>query len=299
MSLGKVVKIQPFSVNDGDGIRTTVFLEGCGLKCKWCSNPESWNNIVKLGFAKHKCIDCKTCTRLCPQKITCISNRYEINEKCNLCGKCVSNCKGNALSIMTTQMSVDEIVKKVEKDMIFFLESGGGVTFSGGEPTYQTSFLRDLVNYFYNKGIHTAIETCGYFNWEKCNDIFEKLDHIFIDIKVMDENKHREYTGLSNKVILENIAHIGRLNKSTVIRIPVIPNVNDDLENIEKTAMYVKEHIKDPKIELLPYHKLGIDKYKLLGLDDYIYEFDNIDRDKIEHLKKVIEELGVKCVEYK
>ncbi|RDY26995.1 glycyl-radical enzyme activating protein [Romboutsia weinsteinii] len=298
-NIGKVVRIQPFSVNDGDGIRTTIFLEGCKLKCKWCSNPDSWSGIVKLGVSKDKCKNCKKCIELCPQNIKDLFDRKEINSKCNLCGECVKNCTSNAICIMTNTMSIEEVVKRVEKDLIFFFESNGGVTFSGGEPTYQKGFLRELVNIFYDKGIDMAIETCGYFDWEKCKDIFEKVDHVFVDIKVMDENKHKRYTGVSNKIILENIKNIGKMNKSIVVRIPIISGINDDIENIKSTANFVKTNIKIPQIELLPYHKYGIDKYKMLGLDDYIYEYEAPSKVRIVELTNLIKSIGVKIVDYK
>ena len=196
-------------------------------------------------------------------------------------------------------MTTDEVIKEIEKDFIFFLSSVGGVTFSGGEPTNQLEFLRELVYYFYKKGIYTAIETCALFDFEKCKDIFEKIDHIFVDIKNMDDEKHKEYTGISNKKILENVKKMATLNKSMVIRIPVIPGFNDSTENIKQTAEFVKENVKNPKMELLPYHMLGLDKYKALGLYDYIYKFEVPSKEKINDLEGVIENCGVGVVRYK
>nr|UWI51158.1 glycyl-radical enzyme activating protein [Clostridioides difficile] len=296
---GKVVKVQHFSVNDGDGIRTTIFLEGCKLKCKWCSNPDSWSNIVKLGVMKDKCISCNRCIDVCPQNISSLFDRKQINNKCNLCGKCAKTCLNDAICIMTEEMNVEEIVKEVEKDFIFFFESNGGVTFSGGEPTLQIEFLRELVDVFYNKGINMAIETCGYFEWDKVKDVFEKIDHIFVDIKSMDDNVHRVYTGVSNKGILENICRLSRLNKSMVIRVPIISGVNDSEENIRNTALFVKQNVLGGKMELLPYHKFGLDKYKALGLDDYMHEFDEICNSHMLKLKEIVELTGVKIIEYK
>ncbi|EGT3679065.1 TPA: glycyl-radical enzyme activating protein [Clostridioides difficile] len=296
---GRVVKVQHFSVNDGDGIRTTIFLEGCKLKCKWCSNPDSWSNIVKLGVMKDKCVSCNRCIDVCPQNISSLFDRTQINNKCDLCGECIKVCLKDAICIMTEEMSVEEIVEEVEKDFIFFFESNGGITFSGGEPTLQIDFLRELVDIFYDKGINIAIETCGYFDWNKVNDVFEKIDHIFVDIKSMDDNIHKEYTGVSNKIILDNICRLSKLNKSMVIRVPIIYGVNDSEENIRNTALFVKQNVLGGKMELLPYHKFGIDKYKALGLEDYIYEFDEICNNHMLKLKEIVELTGVKIIEYK
>ena len=296
---GRVVKVQHFSVNDGDGRRTTIFLEGCKLKCKWCSNPDSWSNIVKLGVMKDKCVSCNRCIDVCPQNISSLFDRAQINNKCDLCGECIKVCLKDAICIMTEEMSVEEIVEEVEKDFIFFFESNGGITFSGGEPTLQIDFLRELVDIFYDKGINIAIETCGYFDWNKVNDVFEKIDHIFVDIKSMDDNIHKEYTGVSNKIILDNICRLSKLNKSMVIRVPIIYGVNDSEENIRNTALFVKQNVPGGKMELLPYHKFGIDKYKALGLEDYIYEFDDICNNHMLKLKEIVELTGVKIIEYK
>ncbi|MPM92711.1 4-hydroxyphenylacetate decarboxylase activating enzyme [bioreactor metagenome] len=200
---------------------------------------------------------------------------------------------------MTHIMTTDDVIKSIEKDLIFFLNSNGGITFSGGEPTYQLEFLRKLVYHFYNKGIHTAIETCGVFNFDKCKDIFQKLNHIFVDIKNMDSNKHKEYTGLGNELILENIIRMAKINKSMVVRIPVIPGFNDDIENITSTSQFVKKNIKSPKIELLPYHMFGIDKYKNLGLEDYIYKYETPSDKTMKKLEEVVKNCGVEVMKYK
>ncbi|MCC3870564.1 radical SAM protein, partial [Terrisporobacter mayombei] len=147
--------------------------------------------------------------------------------------------------------------------------------------------------------INIAIETCGYFDWNKVNDVFEKIDHIFVDIKSMDDNIHKEYTGVSNKIILDNISRLSKLNKYMVIRVPIIYGVNDSEENIRNTALFVKQNVPGGKMELLPYHKFGIDKYKALGLEDYIYEFDEICNNHMLKLKEIVELTGVKIIEYK
>ncbi len=241
---GWVSQIQSFSVNDGEGIRTTIFLSGCPLRCKWCSNPETWN------------------------------------------------LKGGTL------MSVKQVMDRVKRDVIFFRESGGGVTFSGGEATSQPEFLGALVDSLYHMGIGTAMETSGYFSWEEVASIVEKLDFIFADIKHMDGEKHKTFTGMDNRIILENIKRIGELKKQAVIRIPFIKGINDDKENIKATAKFVKEYVKEGKIEILPYHNLGEHKYRDLGLEKYINIYGTPSKQEIEAAKQIIVAEGVKTINY-
>lgn len=248
VSRGKLMQLQHFSINDGEGIRTTIFLAGCPLRCKWCSNPESWN--------------------------------IEVND-------------------YIKKMSLDEIISEIERYMIFYRYSNGGVTYSGGEPTLQKKFLRKMVNAFYNKGIHQSIETSGYFNLEEVEDIFKKLDFIFIDIKHMDNIKHKELTGVGNKIILDNIKSLGRLNKEIVVRVPFIKDINDSEENIKETAKFVYDNVAGGKIELLPYHSLGNYKYDSLGLKDYKNTFTTPTKDELDKAKQIIQDVGVKTIEYK
>ena len=241
---GWVSQMQSFSVNDGEGIRTTIFLSGCPLRCKWCSNPETWN--LNSG----------------------------------------------------TLMSVKQVIDRVKRDVIFFRQSGGGVTFSGGEATVQADFLGTLVDSFYNMGIDTAIETSGYFQWEEVSSIFEKLDFIFIDIKHMDNEKHKSLTGMDNSLILENIKKIGQLEKKVVIRIPFVKGINDNERNIQATARFVREYVKRGMIEILPYHNLGEHKYRDLGLEKYINIYDAPSKEEIERAKHTIATEGVETITF-
>lgn len=248
VSKGKIMDLQHFSVNDGEGIRTTIFLAACPLRCKWCSNPESWN----------------------------LKENYYIKE-----------------------MSLDEIEKEINRYIIFYRYSNGGITYSGGEPTFQRDFLREMVDLFYKKGIHQSIETSGYFDFKELEDIFEKLDFIFIDIKHMDSIEHKKLTGVDNTIILNNIKELGKLNKEIVVRIPFIKGVNDSEKNIRETARYVFDNVPGGKIELLPYHSLGNYKYDSLGLEDYKNTFITPTKDEVKRAKEIIEGMGVKTIEYK
>jgi len=241
------MNIQNFSVNDGEGIRSTVFLAGCPLRCKWCSNPESWS----------------------------LNNDY------------------------VREMTLDDIVKEIRKNMIFYRYSQGGITYSGGEPTFQRDFLRAMVDTFYNMGVHQTIETCGYFIWDHVEDILNKLDFVFVDIKVMDGKKHKELTGVDNEIILDNIKRLGKLNVDLVIRIPLIKDINDSLDNIKKTAFFVNEHIPNGKIEILPYHSLGAYKYDKLGLSRFKNTFETPAKEEVFNVKEIIKSYGIEIVDFK
>lgn len=286
---GCIMQLQHFSVNDGDGIRTTIFMSGCPLRCKWCSNPESWALRPQLAFFKEKCVGCGRCIKICSKK----------NGECIVCGRCVEVCPEHARKIIGKIMSLEEIKEEIVRYTIFYRYSNGGITYSGGEPTMQLDLLRAMTETFYNMGIHQAIETCGYFNWNDVHDIFEKLDFIFIDIKHMDGIKHRELTGKDNGRILDNIKEIGKLNKTVVIRIPLIKGINDSDKNIKETAEFVRENVPGGMIEILPYHNYGSYKYDALGLSSFKNVFETPDKESIEYLKDLIKSIGVMITEYK
>lgn len=291
---GNVFDIQRWSLHDGNGIRTTIFLKGCPLRCKWCHNPESWNENTVLTFSNEKCIKCGKCIDVCPNEANIIMDgNIELqHSRCKACGKCVEVCPSGAREIIGEKMSVDDIIKIIKRDMVFYRESGGGVTFSGGEPTYQHQFLRELVKSCKALGIDTAIETCGYFEWGLLKDIFEMVDFVFVDIKHMDSNIHKKFTSVDNKLILENIINISKLNKKPVIRIPLIEDVNDDLKNIHETLEFISKKIIAGGVELLPYHNYGVPKYKALGMANH-YEFKKPNEEKIEEIESIIKEYGI------
>lgn len=299
--IGIVSQIQSFCVNDGEGIRTNIFLSGCPLTCKWCSNPETWTLEPKLTVVKEKCNDCNNCVKVCQRKaaLNPFNNDVFVTEECNACGVCVDSCPNSARKVLGSRMSVQDVAKRIKRDTVFFRESGGGVTFSGGEPTFQKDFLRALVNEFYEIGIDMAIETCGYFSWEDTKDIIEKLDFIFVDIKHFDKEEHIKLTGVDNNIILENIKNMGKLNKNMVIRIPLIEGINTDIENIIKTAAFVKKHIPRGKIEILPYHSLGTYKYDALSISGYKNIFETPSNEKISEIKDIILQNGVETIDYK
>ena len=345
---GFVMDIQPFSVNDGNGIRTTVFLAGCPLRCQWCSNPEGFSQRELVGWHQRKCIGCGKCAEVCPEGIgICLSeerfadriNRISKNDRCTACGACVKVCPVGARTFMVRQMDAGEVIEKIQKHRLFYMQSGGGVTFSGGEATMQPGFLRCLAERIYDLGYDMAIETSGYFDIQDDNDTFtdkekrnaedirwtlEHMDMIFMDLKIFDDEKHRLYTGVSNKKILKNIKQLGKLHQQklsagksvpaadtlcnkddhtagprVVIRIPVIGGVNDDEENIRCSAAFVHENAPEAEMELLPYHEFGKIKYEALGMAYDRPAFSRPSKEHMEYLKSIVEDEGVKTADFR
>jgi len=284
---GLIFNIQRFSIHDGPGIRTLVFMKGCPLRCKWCSNPEGIKNYPELIFNEKKCVKCRRCVEVCPTRASTISERGEISidrRVCIACGKCVGVCFSGAREIVGKYMTVEEIFKEVEKDRIFYENSGGGVTLGGGEPTMQPEFARELLKMCKERSLHTAIETCGYTSWANLKEILKYVDFMYYDIKHIDPAKHKEFTGVSNKLILENLMKVFSIFRlPIVIRVPIIPGYTDSEENIRGIADFVARY-GGKMIELLPYHQLGVSKYEQYSMK---YELENVKPPSEESLRKL------------
>lgn len=296
---GYIMEPQNFSVNDGEGIRTIIFLAGCPLRCQWCSNPESHTTPSKIAHYEASCIKCGNCSVVCSEGVGINLNDPLERNKCTACGTCVNVCPTGSRKDLVYECSSDEIMEVIEKQRIFYRYSGGGVTFSGGEATVQRELLEDLVNRLYDKALDLAIETSGYFEFEEVKNILSKMNLIFVDIKHMDDDKHKFHTGVGNKKILENISRLKELKVPVVVRIPVIEGVNSDEENIRETAKFVKANLVQSKIELLPYHSFGDSKYEALGLEKPSREFKRPWDENIKKLERIIEEEGVRVVSFK
>lgn len=296
---GNFMELQNYSVNDGDGIRTIIFFAGCPLRCKWCSNPESYTGENKIAYYENTCIKCGKCSAICPLNIGIDLNSNSVREKCNSCGLCTEVCPNHSRKKLIYHYNSEEILRLIERQEIFYRYSGGGVTFSGGEATLQINILRELVNKLYDKAINLTIETSGYFDFEEIEDILKKLDLIFIDIKHMDDEKHNFFTGVSNIKILENIKKLSRLKTPVVVRIPTIEGVNSDEENIRNTAKFIKENLSEAKIELLPYHSFGDTKYESLGMKKTSDYFKRPSQERIYRLEEIIKYEGIYVVSYK
>lgn len=296
---GCFMELQNFSVNDGNGIRTIVFFAGCPLRCRWCSNPESYSRSFKVAYYERTCIGCGRCAKSCPNGVGIALNAPGDRQKCNSCGICTDVCPTGSRKKLIYEYSIEQILERLEKQRIFYRYSGGGVTFSGGEATMQHGILRTLVNKLYDQAVNLAIETSGHFEFDEVKDILAKLDLVFVDIKHMDSFKHKVYTGLGNERILENIKRLKELRVPVVVRIPVIEGFNSDEENIRETARFVKANMDEPKIEQLPYHSLGDGKYEALGMDKPPAGFKAPSKERLGELSRIIESEGVEIVSYR
>jgi pyruvate formate lyase activating enzyme len=265
---GTIFDIKHYAVHDGPGIRTTVFFKGCPLNCLWCHNPEGIEGGPELVVRASRCAaDCTACLAACPEgALFKSSGRIEVHRgKCSLCGKCEEACFYEALEIAGKEVAVAEVLEEVEKDNVFYDESGGGVTFSGGEPLSQPLFLEALVDELKSRGVRTALDTSGFASREALEKVAAKVDLILFDLKLINEVKHKKYTGVSNRVILDNLRALSQFNTEICIRIPLIAGVNDDADNISGTSDFVRSLKNVGRISLLPYHKGGCQKYDRLG----------------------------------
>jgi len=271
---GIVFNIQQFSVNDGPGIRTTVFLKGCPLRCRWCHNPESISPTKDLILREDRCLRCGDCMTLCKNgAITELDGRFVTSrERCKQCGDCVELCYAGAREIVGKEMTTEEVLHEIEKDVVFFDESGGGVSFSGGEPFLQHEFLLELLEACKKRGIHTVVDTTGFTSPAILKQSVPYVDLYLYDLKILDDVKHKDYTGVSNRLILENLELLTQWHQDVIVRIPVIPGFNDAANDIRQIGTFLATLGGVREVQLLPYHQTGIEKYRRLGIE---YKMDH------------------------
>lgn len=290
LSSGIILRMEKTSMYDGDGLRTVVYLKGCTLGCQWCSTPESQSYQLELGYNPSKCRSCMKCIGNCPKGAIYPEKDgigIRIDEgKCTHCFACVDACPAAALKAYGFEKTVEEIIREVEKDEIFYFHSGGGLTLTGGEPLSQATFVQKVLHACRHRGIHTALETAGFVSWESFERVLPLLDLLYFDLKHMDSTQHEKLTGQRNELILENLKRIDDSADSTelIVRMPLIPGLNDSKENLVATTEFCKslKHLK--ALEILPYHRFGMETYSFLGREYPLKGLRSPDKNRIDDI---------------
>ncbi len=294
--MNNITNIQKFSIHDGDGIRTSVFFKGCPFKCEWCHNPETQRFDREMQFDSGKCVGCGACAKVCPSHALAMKDGKPVlnKETCTLCGKCENFCPAGLREIIGREYTVKELVKELLKDQMFYEESGGGVTLSGGEVmAMDTDYILAVSKELKRQDINLTIDTCGYAPYEKFQAILPYVDTFLYDVKVMDPELHRQYMGVDNKLILENLMRLSEDGARIYIRIPTIKEVNGNEKNMKETIAFLKEHdIHPPQINLLPYHDTGSGKYPKLDMEYKGKDLHAPDKAEMEELKKLFIDAG-------
>lgn len=295
MAIGIIFDIKHYAIHDGPGIRSTVFFKGCSLQCQWCHNPEGIHTEPEIFLRNEKCpSECRFCISACPNgAIRRNKGSIEVDlSRCDLCSECEEACVYGALEIIGRKVSVKDVMGELEKDSLFYEESQGGVTFSGGEPFEQPIFLNALLDKAKSKDLHTTVDTCGYFNPNLLANFDRKVDLFLYDLKMIDDEKHKKYTGKSNSLILDNLRRLTANGHRVAVRIPLIAGINDDDNNIEKTVEFLKNLNHIEQINLLPYHSGGSLKQKRLGKKQLHAGFQSPSSERMEAIKKIFKANG-------
>jgi pyruvate formate lyase activating enzyme len=295
---GLITNVQRFSIHDGPGIRTTVFLKGCPLRCFWCHNPETLRPQLEIEFFPDRCIGCGECIRRCPEGAQTVEDGRRVyrRELCQLCGRCVETCYAEALMMAGRWWTAEELLEELLRDRPFYDQSAGGVTLSGGEPLLQPYFSARVLQLCKEAGLHTAIETAALGQWERLADLLRWTDLVMVDIKIIDDMAHRAATGVSNRPILANVQRMAEQAAALIVRTPVVPTVNDTAEAIGAIAAFVAGLPGVQYYELMPFHKLAAGKYRSLGLEYRAADLASADRELLTSLGEVARRAGVRDV---
>jgi pyruvate formate lyase activating enzyme len=295
MKTGIVFDIRKYSIHDGPGIRTAVFFKGCPLECRWCHNPEGRAPQPELIFHPARCILCDACLNVCPNgAITRRADAIRIERRfCKAAGECATACNAEALQLVGRAMSAQQVMTEVERDHIFYKESGGGVTFTGGEPLAQPRFLLDCLSVCHTRAMHTTVDTSGFSPWKVLDEIRPLVDLFLYDLKLMDDTRHRQWTGVSNKTILANLQRLSEAGHKIIIRIPLIPGINDDEENLRQTSALLAALPNVPSVELLSYHNIAAAKYAGLGVNYELVEIHPPAHEKMQACVALMTSFGL------
>jgi pyruvate formate lyase activating enzyme len=298
---GRIFNIQRYSVHDGVGIRTLVFLKGCPLCCQWCSNPESQSAKPELGLIAARCVGVEACGApclpACPLGALRLDEGGKVvvdREHCDACGECVVPCVHEALKVVGREMTVAEVMKEIEKDRPFYRRSGGGVTVGGGEPLAQYRFTVALLAAAQDEYLHTAIETSGCCAWPHLAEVLSHVDLLHFDLKHMDPQRHAELTGQTNELILDNLRQVLSIKEpqDVIIRIPVIPGCNDSVENVSASVRFLAE-VGFVQVELVPYHRFGVPKYAQYGMTYVLSDCRSVSEDEMRMLREIVHSAGL------
>ena len=284
---GNIIKISRFCTDDGPGIRSVVFVKGCPLKCIWCHNPESQNKSAEIMYDSQKCVNCKACYGACLSGCHTFDENVHTfhSDKCDACGKCGAVCTTGAIELVGKKISAEEILEEIEKDTVFYQTSNGGVTVSGGEPLYQPEFVCELLKQCKEKGIHTAIETSGFASESTLKKVLQYCDLVLFDIKETDEEAHKKFTGVSLEPILKNLGIINEMGIPFIIRLPIVPGLNDREQHFYNVKSIAENMQFCKGVEVMPYHILGVYKYKLLQKEYLCHGISEPDNETVNRWK--------------
>ena len=309
--LGLIFNIQRFSIHDGPGIRTTIFFKGCSLQCFWCHNPEGRQSRPQIQYFPEKCIGCGECLARCPHQAHAIKDELHLylRELCKNCGTCTETCYSNALELTGKYMTADAVMEEILRDRMFYETSKGGVTLSGGEPVLQSQFASEILKRCKEEELHTAIETCGNYQWQDLESLLPVTDLIMMDMKLIDPIKHKSACGDSNERILANAQRLALTNKPIIFRTPIVPNVNDTYEDVGAIVKFVRNLVElrarhnngqgehaEIQFELLPFHRLASDKYRSLGMEYRARNLEPPSKAKMHELAKIAEIHGIEVI---